>query len=134
MSISQSIQQMADGQIGIDIDVPFLLPPLPTPGVLTRAPNLLGLKSTQLATGGSLPGGHNYYYYLTAVDQFGDESDSSNPPIEVVVPSSTDTNQVEILGNNVVFGRNAVAFNVYRAKDNPLSPLLISSGNTIPTG
>src|SRR6185437_347731 len=114
--------------------VPFILPPLPTPGVRSRAPNFLGLELAQGATGGTLSGGHNYYYYLTSIDSFGDESSASSPPIEVVVPSGTNTNQVEILGNNFLFDKNAVKFNIYRSIDNPYLPLLISSGNSVPTG
>ena len=134
MAISQSLQSMLDGSLGIAINVPFIIPKLPTPGGLTGAPTLLGLATAQSSTGGSLAGGHNYYYYLTAIDSFGDESPASTIPIEVVVPPGTNTNQVEILGNNFLFDKNAVKYNVYRSIDTPLLPLLISSGNSVPTG
>lgn len=132
--LTQQTQQLADGNVAIAITVPFIPPQNPPIACTTSPPASLNLSTgiSQLTTGGSLAGGHNYFYSFTALDSSGVETVASRS-IEVVVPLGTNTNKVTLAGVRP-FDSNAVNYKVYRAVDNPLSPLLIQGPTAIPAG
>lgn len=129
MAISQATQTMADGTVAIAVTVPFIVAPTPDGGCSTTEPNALNLQISQFVTGGSLAGGHNYYYLFVAIDSLGLLSPVS-PTIEVIVPSETDLNVIEFSGITP-FDANAAQYNVYRAVDDPQQMFLIQGPTAV---
>lgn len=117
MAISQSTVTHSDGSTDVNVHVPFIAPPKPSDACSTAKPIVGQLVATVSTTGGSIAGGQNLYYYLSAIDASSNESIPSDP-IEVVIPAGTNTNQVTISGINP-FDANASLFNVYRALGAP---------------
>lgn len=107
--IAEEIQSSTDGSATDIFTVSFSQPRNPS----TAIPNLpLVSLSPQIATaGGSLAGGSNLYYAVSAVDANGNEGPLSYT-IPVPVPNTTNTNAVTITG--LSFPQAASQFHVYR--------------------
>lgn len=117
MAISQSVISHSDGSVDIGITVPFIAPPQPAAACKTAKPITAQLTATVQTTGGTIAGGQSLYYHISAIDGSGNESIPGDP-IEVIIPSGTNTNQVSITGPTP-FDSNASLYNVYRSVSGP---------------
>ena len=134
MPVTQMLQAMADGSVKILVTVPFYPAQQPSAACGTNAPstrNLLAGISVS-TTGGSLLGGHSYFYFFVAVDASGLLS-PAGLAIQVDVPAGTNTNQVTLTGIGV-FDQFAAKYQVYRAQDDPSVPLQILGSTAMPGG
>ncbi|HJY06582.1 MAG TPA: phage tail protein, partial [Bryobacteraceae bacterium] len=108
-SITESITGRTDGGAATILTVGFVNPVQP----LTGAPivPLLNLSPQVSTSAGSLKGGTNYYYALTANDDAGNEG-SLSFTIRAAIPQGNDTNSVDLTGLSLP--STAASFNVYR--------------------
>ncbi|MGA8026575.1 MAG: phage tail protein [Bryobacteraceae bacterium] len=108
-SVQENIYAQNDGTATDTLTVGFSQPAKPT----ANSPNLplLSLSPEYQATGGTLVGGSNLYYSVSAVDAAGAEGCLSFT-VPAVVPTGPNTNSVSITG--LSFPSTATAFNVYR--------------------
>lgn len=107
-----AVQEAIQAENGVATDiitVTFAQPTKPAP----NSPNLplLSLSPQYSTTGGSLTGGSNLYYAVSAVDQAGNEGALSFT-VPAQVPAGSNTNSVSITG--ISFPTTAASFNVYR--------------------
>jgi Putative phage tail protein len=107
--VQETIQAQNDGTATDIVTVSFTQPRKPN----ANSPNLplLSFSPQYSANGGTLRGGSNLYYAVSAVDQIGNEGALSFT-IGAVVPTGSDTNSVSIAGLSFPVG--AASFNVYR--------------------
>lgn len=91
--------------------VGFTPPTQPAPGV--EIP-LLAISPQVATTGGTLPGGTNFYYGITAMRAPGEESELSLV-VRAETALATETNRVTLTG--LSFSASAVSFNVYRGEN-----------------
>ncbi len=107
--VQEQIQASSDGSATDIMTVGFSQPTMPAKN-LANLP-LVSL-SPQLSTnGGTLAGGGNFYYAMTAIDALGSEGPLSFT-VPVSIPATSNTNQVTIVG--LSFPNTATGFNVYR--------------------
>jgi hypothetical protein len=108
-TVTESIQQQSDGSLTDTLTVNFIRPTKPA----TKSPSvpLLSLSPTISSTGGTIAGGQNLYYAISAVDSAGDEGTLSFTVL-AAVPQGPATNSVMLTG--ISLPSNAVGFNVYR--------------------
>lgn len=108
-AVTETIQAQTDGTATDILSVSFSQPTTPS----QNAPNLplVGLSPQFASTGGSLPGGANMYYAVSAVDSAGNEGTLSFT-VAALIPAGTNTNTVTI--NGLSFPSSAASFNVYR--------------------
>lgn len=125
MAITQSTVVHSDGSTDIQVNVPFIAPPPPAAQCNALKPRIAHLSVAVSTAGGSIAGGQNLYYYLSGIDSSGNETIPSDP-IEVIIPSGTNTNQVTISGLTP-FDPNTNTFNVYRATTGPQGDGLVSN-------
>jgi len=97
-----------DGSSNVELDVSFTAPS--GSGSSLVAP-LIGLIASVTENAGTLPGGVNYFYAVSAVDGVGAESPLSFV-VQVSVPDGTSTNAVALNGIGLPAG--AGGFHVYR--------------------
>ncbi|MDQ2841575.1 MAG: phage tail protein, partial [Acidobacteriota bacterium] len=107
--VQEQIQAQIDGSATDTLTMYFSQPTVPSSNS-TNVP-LIGLSPIYQTTGGTLSGGENLYYAVTALDAAGNEGPLSFTA-PVLMPTGTNTNQVTIVG--LSFPQNAVQFNVYR--------------------
>jgi hypothetical protein len=107
--VKETIQAQSDGTATDIVTVSFVQPTKPD----SNSPNLplLSLAPQYTTNGGSLAGGSNLYYAVTAVDAAGREGALSFT-VPAVVPIGSNTNTVSITG--LSFPSVAASFNVYR--------------------
>ncbi|MGA7411700.1 MAG: phage tail protein [Bryobacteraceae bacterium] len=124
-AVQEQTAQRADGGVTDTLRVSFV-EPSKVSSAMTNLP-LLSLAPTVAATGGTLLGGVNLYYAVTAVDANGNEG---TPSFTVLasVPAGTATNTVTL--SELSFSSTAAAFNVYRGS-NPHLVYRIASGQAI---
>jgi len=105
--ISEVIRSLADGTATDTVTIQFSQPVKPP----SNAPNLplLSLSPDYIVPGGSLSGGSNLYYAVTALDSVGNEGTLSFT-VPCVLPNGAST--VTITG--LSFPAAAASFNVYR--------------------
>jgi hypothetical protein len=108
-AVNEQIQAAADGSATDTLTVSFAQPNLPS-HKLTNLP-LVSLSPQFSAGGGTIQGGINLYYAVTAVDADGAEGPLSFT-IPATVPSGSNSNEVTI--GNLSFPKAASKFNVYR--------------------
>ncbi|HEX4231181.1 MAG TPA: phage tail protein [Bryobacteraceae bacterium] len=108
-TVTESIQQQSDGSLTDTLTVNFVQPAKPA----TNSPSvpLLSLSPTIGATGGTIAGGQNLYYAISAVDSAGDEGALSFTVL-AAIPQGPATNSVMLTGISLPV--NAAGFNVYR--------------------
>lgn len=107
--LSDEVSTQKDGSAIDGISVAFTLPNKPS-ATSTYVP-LVALSPTISPTGGTLPGGTNWYYAVTAVDGSGAEGPLSFTVL-AALSATSNTNSVTLTG--LVFPTNSTAFNVYR--------------------
>lgn len=107
--ISENIQAQTDGTATDILTAAFCQPSIPNP----NSPNLplVSLSPQFATTGGTVSGGTNMYYAVSAVDAAGNEGALSFT-VPAVIPPGTNTNIVTITG--LSFPSVATSFNVYR--------------------
>ena len=108
-AVEEKIEASTDGSATDTLTIQFAKPRKPSVSV-TNIP-IVSLSPQCVSTGGSLPGGENLYYAVTAVDAAGDEGPLSFT-IPAQTPSGSNTNQVTISG--LSFPQAASSFHVYR--------------------
>ncbi len=108
-AVQENIQAATDGSATDILTVSFSQPTMPSRGL----PNLplVSLSPVYSTTGGTLAGGANLYYAVTAVDSAGNEGPLSFT-VPVSITATSNTNQVTIVG--LSFPAAAIGFNVYR--------------------
>ncbi len=108
-SVTEDIQAQTDGTATDILTVGFSQPTKPD----ANSPNLplLSLSPQYQTTGGTLAGGSNLYYAVSALNAASDEGALSFT-VPAVVPTGSNTNCVSIVG--LSFPTTAVSFNVYR--------------------
>lgn len=114
-----------DGSVSIQLSVGFV-----TPVTATSAGNglpLVGLNPQVQTTGGTLGGGQNLYYAVTAVESAGTESALSFV-VKATIPAGTATNTVTL--PTLSFPSTAISFDVYRGS-NPTQLYRIASNLAI---
>lgn len=136
LDVTESIRLNADGSSTAVLAVEFQVPESTR---TSKAPTpIVNLSANVSSTGGTLQGGHTYYYALSAVDSTGVES-----PLSFIVPARVlnvgSTNTVTLTG--LSFGSSAVGFRVYRgrsisrlfriASDLPPSTQFIDDGSSV---
>ena len=124
-SVQETTIDSTDGTVAIQLAVGFV-----TPVQATSAANglpLVGLNPQIQTTGGTLSGGENLYYAVTAVDASGAES-SLSFVVKANIPAGTATNTVTL--PTLSFPSSAVGFNVYRGTT-PSQLLRIASNRPI---
>lgn len=132
MPVRQVRQVQFDGSAKISLTIPFIPAPAPSQTSQTGVPSIEQLSPGVNPTGGSLAGGHSYFYSLAAIDPNGQLGPCSGN-IQVIVPSGSNVNQISLVGFSP-FDRYAQQFNVYRAIDDPQYPLLILANAVLGTG
>jgi hypothetical protein len=107
--ISENIQSQTDGTATDILTAAFCQPSVPNP----NSPNLplVSLSPQFSTTGGSLSGGTNMYYAVSAMDAAGNEGALSFT-VPAAIPTGTNTNTVTIIG--LSFPSVGTSFNVYR--------------------
>ena len=107
--VTENIYAQDDGTATDTLTVNFSQPSKPAP----NSPNLplLNLSPEYQDTGGTLQGGSNLYYAVSAVDATGIEGNLSFT-VPALIPVGPDTNGVSIKG--LSFPSTATSFNVYR--------------------
>jgi hypothetical protein len=108
-AVNEQIQAASDGSANDTLTVSFAQPNLPS-HKLTNLP-LVSLSPQFSTSGGTIEGGVNLYYGVTAVDADGAEGPLSFT-IPATVPSGSNSNVVTI--GNLSFPKAASKFNVYR--------------------
>ncbi len=108
-AVQEQTAQRADGGVTDTLSVSFVQPSNGSTA-LTGLP-LLSLAPAMASAGGTLLGGTNYYYAVTALDANGNEGTLSFTVL-ASVPAGTATNTVTL--NELSFPSAAAAFNVYR--------------------
>ncbi|MBV9157050.1 MAG: hypothetical protein JO097_12365, partial [Acidobacteriaceae bacterium] len=108
-SVTENIQAQTDGTATDILTIGFSQPTKPD----ANSPNLplLSLSPQYETTGGTLAGGTNLYYAVSALDATSDEGALSFT-VPAAVPAGTNTNTVSIV--DLSFPSTAAAFNVYR--------------------
>jgi hypothetical protein len=119
--ITETDTQSSDGSFTVTLSAAFEPPALPAAS--SAAIPLLSLNPTVNTTGGTLTGGQNLYYALSALDANGAESGLSFA-VRAKIPSGTNTNEVTLSG--LSFSPATAGFNAYRGA-NPTDFLLIGS-------
>ena len=119
--IIETATQSADGSFTVQLSASFVPPA--RPGASSAAIPLLSLNPTVNTTDGTLAGGQNLYYAMSAVDTAGAESGLSFA-VRAKIPAGTNTNEVGLTG--LSFSSGTVGFNVYRGV-NPTELLLIAA-------
>jgi hypothetical protein len=114
----------SDGSTQVELTISFTAPS-GTIGTLT-AP-LLGLSPVVSTTGGTLAGGVNYFYAVSAIDSGGGES-SLSFVAQASIAEATNTNSVVLEGISVPFG--GAGFNIYRGTT-PASLFRIASNQAL---
>lgn len=107
--VQENIQAQADGSATDTLTVGFSQPTKPNPN--SPSLPLVSLAPEYQTTGGTLQGGMNLYYAVSAVDAAGDES-SLSFTIPASIPTGTNTNTVTLTG--LSFPVTAQTYNVYR--------------------
>ncbi len=107
--IGEHIQARVDGSTTDTLSVGFSVPSAPSLASLNIP--LLSLSPAYSASGGTLEGGHTYYYAVSAVDSAGNEGPLSFTA-SVTLPSGPNVYTVTI--NRLSLPSNSAAFNVYR--------------------
>jgi Putative phage tail protein len=108
-TFSESIQQQSDGSMTDTLTVNFVRPA--TPASNSPSIPLLTLSPQISSTGGTLAGGQNLYYAISAVDGAGDEGTLSFTVL-ATIPQGPATHTVTLTG--ISLPSNATGFNVYR--------------------
>jgi hypothetical protein len=126
-AVLEQTAQRADGGVTDTLSISFV-EPSKVSTAMTNLP-LLSLAPAIASTGGTLPGGANLYYAVTAVDASGNEGTLSFTVL-ASVPAGTATNAVTL--KELSFPSTAAAFNVYRGA-NPQLLYQIASGNPLGT-
>ncbi len=107
--ISESLEKWSTGAATDTISVAFSQPAQPS--ATSPSVPLLSLAPSFSVTGGTIAGGANFYYAVSAVDSAGNEG-SLSFTVPASVPMGTNTNSVSITG--LSFPSVAVSFHVYR--------------------
>ncbi|MBV8864866.1 MAG: hypothetical protein JO210_05640 [Acidobacteriaceae bacterium] len=108
-ALQENIQAQTDGSTTDTLTISFSQPATPSKN-LQNIP-LVSLNPQYSTSGGTLPGGNNFYYGATVVDSAGNEGPLSFT-VPVSVPVGSSSNEVTITG--LSFPKAAVQFNVYR--------------------
>jgi hypothetical protein len=131
--VKEEIYALSDGTATDTLTVAFSQPVKPYP----NSPHLplLSLSPDYITDRGTIPGGSNLYYAVSAIDGVGNEGALSFT-VPAVVPTGTNTNSVTI--KDLSFPSVAVAANIYRgatpqelyliASNVPLSALSTGAG------
>ena len=114
--IQESIQTLKDGSATDILSVAFSVPV--SPSTNSSSLPLLSLSPAISSTGGTLAGGSNLYYAVTAVDSSGNESGLSFT-VPAILPRGANIFTASL--NNLSFPSTASTFNVYRGS----SPQLV---------
>ena len=108
-AVEEKIEASSDGSATDTLTIEFAQPRKPSTNI-TNVP-IVSLSPRYGTSGGSLPGGNNYYYAVAAVDASGAEG-----PLSFTVPAQTpagaSTTEVTISG--LSFPQAAISFHVYR--------------------
>ncbi|MEP7353395.1 MAG: phage tail protein [Acidobacteriota bacterium] len=115
----------SDGGLSVELNVSFTPPA--TPSAIASSIPLVSLNPTISSTGGSLQGGVNWYYAVSARDAAGGETDLSFS-VKAKIPTATNTNTVTLTG--LSFSADAVGMNVYRGL-NPTQFSLVSDNQAV---
>jgi len=119
--VTEKASDLADGGVTVTLSVEFIAPALP--GLADVGIPLVSLTADTDSTGGTLGGGQNLYYAISAVDGQGNEGGLSFV-VRATIPAGTGTNRVTLSGMS--FPGAAAGFNVYRGP-NPSQLLRIAS-------
>ncbi len=122
--VEERSSELADGSYNVAIAVSFAQPTLP--GVNSPGIPLISLAAQTDSVGGTLKGGRNYYYAVSASGIDGDSGLSF--VVRVSVPSGTDSNTVTLSG--LSFAPGSTDFQVYRGS-NPTQMLRIANNETL---
>jgi hypothetical protein len=125
--ISETSTTTTDGSVSENVSVSFSVPAKPE--CSAAGVPLIGLDAQVSTTDGTIQGGQNLYYAITAVDAHGAESGLSFVA-RAIVPAGTNTNQVTL--PSLSFSPSAISFNAYRGP-NPTQLLRIANGIAIAT-
>jgi Putative phage tail protein len=123
LGITESEITGSDGSAVLELSVSFTAP---SGAIGTLAAPLIGLAPVVTTTGGTLAGGANYYYAVSAVDTNGGES-SLSFLAQATPASGVNTNSVMLDG--IQLPVSAVSFHVYRGLE-PGLLLRIASNQT----
>lgn len=124
--IEENLQKWSSGAATDTISVAFSQPAKPS--ATSPSVPLLSLAPTFSVTGGTIAGGANLYYAVSAVDSAGNEGPLSFT-VPASVPTGTNTNSVSITG--LSFPSIAVGFHMYRG----VSPqMLYRIASNVPLG
>jgi hypothetical protein len=127
LGISESEVISGSGSVSVELAVSFTAP---TGQIGTLAAPLIGLAPVVASTGGSLSGGANYFYAVSAVDSGGGES-SLSFIAQATTAQGGNTNSV-VLGG-IVLPPRGVGFHVYRGVNPELLFRIASSQTSAPT-
>ncbi|MBV9301364.1 MAG: phage tail protein [Acidobacteriaceae bacterium] len=108
-NITDAVQTESDGAATDILTVSFTQPTKPSLN-WSNLP-LVSLSPQYSTTGGSLAGGNNLYYAVTAVDEAGNEGALSFT-VPAMIPAGSNNNVVSLTG--LSFPRPAASFNIYR--------------------
>lgn len=97
MGVSQEYSDSAGADPLATLDISGYLP-INTFTQLGLAPPSIGAQGNTAATGGTIPGGHTYYFQVCAYDSVGNITMPSDPtaPCVVTVPAGTNTNTITV--------------------------------------
>ena len=126
--ITETDTESSDGSFEVALSVAFVAPAAPVATGVTIP--LVSLDASVSSTGGTIAGGQNLYYAVSALDGSGGESGLSFA-ILASIPSGTNTNEVALGGFS--FSSGTAGFNVYRGL-NPIEVLLIAGNVAVATG
>jgi hypothetical protein len=126
--IAEQGAMRTDGSASATLRVSFAEPSKPA----LNGPNLplLSFAPQLSSVGGSLPGGTNYYYAVSATDVAGNEGMLSFV-VTAAIPQGTATNTVTL--SKLSFPPTAAAFNVYRGQNPQLLYRIASAQALAPT-
>ncbi len=110
--VTERTAATSDGGAAVALAVSFTAPRAPSGGAMGLP--LLSLTAQVSSAGGSLPGGEQFYYAISAVDATNEETDLSFV-VRAVIPAGTATNTVSLTG--ISLPRGATGFRVYRGPD-----------------
>jgi hypothetical protein len=127
LGITESEITGSDGSAVLELSVSFTAP---SGAIGTLASPLIGLAPVVSTTGGTVAGGANYYYALTAVDSSGGES-SLSFIAQATTTGGVNTNSVMLDG--IQLPVSGVSFHVYRGLQPGLLLRIASNQTSAPT-
>lgn len=107
--VAEGSVEQTDGTAAVQLKVRFTAPSQPKAAGLGSP--ILGLSPIIDTIGGTLPGGDNWYYAVSAINEAGEESDLSFV-VRATLPPVTNTNRVTLTGISLSAGSRGIR--VYR--------------------